>query len=161
MLTLLAAVAAPAAAQDSAAPPHRVFAGVGFGGAAGTDDVGGAGGFGQLTWQRAPHHAALRGLGVSELFSSGDGVSEVGALYGRTVVFGGGHAAVAAGLSFVYVDRGGPTGDVETVGIPVTAEAALEYRVLGLGIQVFANLNPESTYAGLMFFLSVGWMPVR
>jgi len=45
------------------------------------------------------------------------------------------------------------------VGIPITAEAALTGRVIGIGIQGFVNLNTKSIFGGGLFFIPIGWMP--
>ncbi len=118
----------------------------------------GGAGLVQLVWQRGPHHVALRTVGITDFY---DATSDVGVLYGRTRTASWGHAAVAAGLAGVHLDRCGD-GSFDgcwAVGVPVAAEAALQTLVAGLGVQAFANLNTRAPYAGLVLFLQLGWMP--
>lgn len=132
----------------------------GLGGGGGRD-AGGSGLVGQLVYERAPHHFALRGLGLADLPYAQEGLAEAGLLYGR---FGGGgiaHAAMAAGLSAVHLERCDDNRNgCTTVGLPLTAEVVLTpLDVIGIGFQVFANINPKSPYAGLFVLVPIGWMP--
>lgn len=94
--------------------------------------------------------------------TSGGGVAgEIGLIYGRTRTTSRGHAAVASGLSLVAFDTcpDNYPSSCASVGLPIVAEAAANAKVFGLGVQAFANINPKAPYAGLAFFLQIGWMP--
>jgi hypothetical protein len=90
-----------------------------------------------------------------------DNVSEVALLYGRMRSTGFGHAGVATGLAFGTFDPcpGGHENTCHFVGIPITAEAALTARIIGIGLQGFVNLNTKSIFGGLLLFVPLGWMP--
>lgn len=118
----------------------------------------------QLAFQRRPHHAALRMVFLADGgFPDGgdDNVSEVALLYGRMRSTGFGHAGVATGLAFGTFDPcpGGHENTCHFVGIPITAEAALTARIIGIGLQGFVNLNTKSIFGGLLLFVPLGWMP--
>lgn len=119
-------------------------------------------GQGALQWRR--HQLALRGLWAVEA-SGSDGVGEgrlfeIGLLYGRTRIRSWTHTTLSGGVAFVRLTRCTDAGEAcSTVGIPVAAEAALQALSGGLGLQLFANLNRESSYAGLAVFLQLGWLP--
>ena len=80
-------------------------------------------------------------------------IGELGALYGRTR----GYAAIALGVSVVAFDVC-PNDDDScfTLGLPVVAEAALSSKFIGLGAQVFGNVNRKASYAGATVFLQLG-----
>lgn len=111
-----------ASAEAGDARRSRGWMSFGFAGAALPEDVeGGFGLLAALTYQRGPHHVALRGMGFADVVSGyDDSVIELAALYGRTRTGALGHAAAAAGLAVVTVDRGSPHDVRTTVGIPLT-----------------------------------------
>jgi hypothetical protein len=158
-LLLTAAATEPVAAQDR---PHRVWlaAGLGGGGA-----YGGGGGYGVLlqgVYERAPHHVALRLISLTDFpGTSDDGLGEFGVLYGRFAAGDDVQAHAAAGLSAVYLDKCDATyRDCITVGVPLTAEVDLIIaNVIGIGLQLFGNINLEAPYAGFFLTLPLGWMP--
>jgi hypothetical protein len=92
---------------------------------------------------------------------SDDSITEVGVLYGRRAVWSFGYVAIAGGMAMVTAKGfSGAAGERrETIGLPVIAEAGLQSKVLGLGIQAFGNVNPVSMYGGVSLFLEIGWMP--
>lgn len=116
---------------------------------------------GQLVWQKGRHHAALRGMGAATLGATGEALGELGVLYGRTRSSAWGHYTLAAGLAFTDPGVCNLEGcDVSTVGVPLVLDAGFEPTdVLGLGLQLFANVNPEAFYGGLALTLQLGWMP--
>ncbi|HSK21461.1 MAG TPA: hypothetical protein VK912_20065 [Longimicrobiales bacterium] len=159
-LLMFALVApAPAVAQKR---PERVWIAPGLGGGTAHGGAGGLGVMGQLVYERAPHHFSLRGLVTTgEPGGSDDGYGELGALYGRFAGGGFIHAGAAAGLSFVHLDRCGNSYDsCATVGIPLAAHVAITpFGVIGLGLQVYANINPRAPYGGMFLIMPIGWMP--
>lgn len=161
VLTVLAALAisAPVAAQQR---PARFWIAAGVGGGSAHGGAGGIGGMGQVVYERAPHHFTLRGLAtMGEPGGSDAGYGEFGALYGRFAGGGFIHAGAAAGLSFVHLDRCGNSYDsCATVGIPLAAHVAITpFDVIGLGLQVYANINPRAPYGGVFLIMPLGWMP--
>ena len=161
ILTLLTAltVSAPAAAQQK---PERFWIAVGLGGGSAHGGAGGLGAMGQAVYERAPHHYTVRGLAtMGEPGGSDAGYGEFGILYGRFAGGGFIHVGAAAGLSFVHLDRCGNSHDsCATVGIPLSAHAAITpFAVIGLGLQVYANINPRAPYGGMFFIMPIGWMP--
>lgn len=152
-----AAGGSPSAARASSSP-GRAWLGAGLGLGVGGGVDGGAG-LVQLAWQRAPHHVVLRGLGLAELY--GGNAGELGLLYGRVRTGPSRHLAVATGLSRVSLSGcdGRASPRCVTLGIPLTAEVALQTRFVGLGLQGFTNLNKEAIHGGVVLFLQAGWMP--
>lgn len=127
----------------------------------------------QLTAQRGPHQFALRSLflGDFDSFPSGsdDSVGEFGLTYGRSANTWFGYASVSSGVSLVSVtglpDDGGGSASIyddpsrRTLGVPFVAEAGLQSTLIGVGVQIFANLNTLSSFAGVGLALHLGWMP--
>ena len=153
LLTILGAT--PGRGQDRS----RIWLGLGIGGAASTSESEGMALLGEVVYQSGPHHFAIRGLGVIDpLGEDADEFGELGVLYGRAAKRTWGHAAIAAGLALTgFGACPGTGGGCHTIGVPVAAEAALRFApVVGLGAQVFANVNSKSVYGGLAFFLQLG-----
>lgn len=146
-----------AAAQE---PLHRVWLGLGVGGG-GTAEVDAVGVLGQLVYERAPHHFAVRVIALADVSSGADrGMGEAGVLYGRMISGGIAAASASAGLSYVHVDRCDATESCGTIGVPLVADVMLTpFYVIGIGLQLFANINPEASHAGVFVTLSIGWMP--
>lgn len=139
--------------------PARVWGAVGLGAAVPTSGGDGIGNMAQLVYQKAPHHAALRGLVLHDLDRDTDTIGEVAALYGRMRPFGRHHVAVAAGVAAVAFDTCPDDDDsCFTMGIPLVAEAALSSRFIGVGMQAFGNLNRKAPYAGALLFVQLGWL---
>lgn len=168
VLAFLLLVAGPSSAWAQApdGPPDRIWLGVGLAQGISAEVESGLGGLAQLTWQRGSRHVALRALGLADFqgFPDGgsdDGVAELGALYGWTRPASWGHLALAAGVSLLRLDGcGDGAPDVcSAVGLPVTAEAAIQTAVVGLGLQAYGNVNTRTPYGGLALFVQLGWMP--
>lgn len=150
------------AVPEQRGSPHRVWIAAGFGGGSAMDGTGNAGLVAQIVYERAPHHFALRALGLADLVGSADsGLAEVGLLYGRVATGNMGFAAASAGASAVYFDdSGGCSRRCVTAGIPLVLEMALTpLDVLGIGLQLFGNVNLRSPFAGLFIIIPLGWMP--
>jgi hypothetical protein len=157
LLVLLGIIAVPAGAQK----PARLWLGVGLGTAGGID-FDGVVGMAELALQKRAHHLAVRGLLLTEP-GGGTYVGEIGALYGRMALRQWGHAGIAAGLAYTDVQpcpNNGNAPGCHTVGLPIVAEAAARLgKVIGVGVQAFANLNSLGSYAGGLLFLQLGWIP--
>jgi hypothetical protein len=154
-----------AAAAGGRAEEHtRIWLGVGLGTGGSSNDEGGVGPLGQLVYQKRSHYIAARGLFFVDPLdtdSGGGGIGEVGILYGRASKGARGHVSLAAGLARTsFGDCHRPNGGgCSTLGVPVVAEGAVRpARVFGIGAQLFANLNSQASYGGLMVFLQLGWM---
>lgn len=159
MIVVVAATPAPAAAQERA----RTWVGLGYGAGGARGGSEAAALMGELVHQNGAHHLAARAVVIVDPFGEGsDSFSELGALYGRVAKGKTGHAALATGLAFTSVapcDSGASAG-CTTLGVPIVAEAAFRpTRVLGIGIQGFANLNRQKVFGGVVMFLQIGWMP--
>ena len=158
-----AALFTPArAAAQAAGQPHRVWLGAGAAGGGSTHDAidGGVGALAQLVYQGRGHHAALRGLAIGDVFgTSANGLGEVGLLYGRAISTGSGHAALAAGLAGVGFETCPDDDDsCFTLGVPLVAEVALGLEFIGVGLQLFGNLNSKAPYGGVALFAQLGWL---
>lgn len=158
LVVALLAVAFPPAAAAQDRP--RIWLGAGLAGGGG-QDVAGVGLMGQLVFQKRAHHFAARALFMFDPYDSGN-IGELGVLYGRVVQRPWGHAAIAGGLAYTTVNPcpESSSNDCATVGVPITAEAALRLgSVAGVGAQGFVNLNSRTVYGGLAVFLQLGWIP--
>ena len=156
LATFLALPDGEASAQ-TADRPARVWASLGLG-AGGVQDLDAPQAVSlQVTAQWGPHHAMLRGLAMYDGISAGPHeVTELGILYGRTVISSFAYAAAAAGLARVSSYAGFSRGTSQALGLPVIVEAGLQLIVIGVGIQAFGNLNTASSYWGVALFLQVG-----
>jgi hypothetical protein len=155
---LVSSMSAPLAAQ---AHP-RMWLGLGpLGSAARADGAEGMAVMAEIVYQTGPHYFALRAAGAADPLGEGaDEFGDFGLLYGRAALRPWGHASVAAGLAITGVSSCHDAlsgGTCTTLGIPLTAEAALRMgSFLGVGVQGFANLNSKSVYGGVVVFLQVG-----
>ena len=85
-------------------------------------------------------------------------MGEIGLLYGRTAIWRQGHASLSAGLAVTDTDMDSEQG--MTLGVPFVAETGLRiFPFLGVGTQLFGNVNSIQSYAGLVFFLELGYFP--
>jgi hypothetical protein len=142
----------------------RIWLGLGpLGSAARADGAEGYAIMAEIVYQTGPHYLAIRAAGAADPFGEGaDEFGDIGVLYGRAAKRPWGHASVAAGLAATGVSschdefRGG---SCTTLGVPVTAEAALRMAsFVGAGVQGFANLNSKSVYGGLVVFFQLGML---
>jgi hypothetical protein len=137
----------------------RIWAAAGFGG-------GTAGWDGDLysfmlevVYQRGHTHLAVKGAVVSGNYIDEPSYNETSLLYGPTFLGGLGHATVGSGLALVKACDNADS-CAWTLGLPLVVEAALRpFPVVGLGAQVFGNLNGEASFGGIALFLQIGWMP--
>jgi hypothetical protein len=164
LVAVLSVFVASAAAAQETQPRSRIWAGAGLASGGGSE-MSGVGLIGQFVFQRQPHSIALRGVVLDDLSgfpdSGGDDViGELGLLYGRTRVIGPGHVGFSLGVSGVALDPCPHDDDpCFMVGVPLVAEAALSAKVVGVGLQLFGNINAKMTYAGVAAFLQLGWLP--
>lgn len=176
LLTLAGVLVAvgPARAQTSgSAPgPGGTGAGPGWGihgsvglGAGGVDGDEGMALAGRLAWARGHHHLLLRASGVVDLASeSADPAGDLGILYGRAVAGRWGHLLAAAGVARTSGVRcrppAGDCRDGPVVGFPVLGEVSFApVGFVGLGLQVFGNLNGHASFGGLVLALRLGVVP--
>lgn len=166
---LLALAASPTAAKAQESPPRtRIWADVGLTAGTGANVESGLGYVVQLNVQRRPHFFALRTVGLVEFEGFPDGgdgsVGDFGVLYGRSRVWSWAEATVAAGLAVVGTDTcegeslyGGDA--CLTVGLPLMARVSAQSAVIGVGVELFADVNVDAPFWGLGFFIQLGWMP--
>lgn len=151
------------AAQDLERPV-RIWASAGLGGAYVRDiDVDGAVGL-HLVGQWHEHSVTIRGLFLGDLGitdGSGRSAQEASILYGRRVTTSFGYAGLSAGVGGVSAEGFGGefTETRSTIGLPVLAEAALQTTPVGLGLQLFGNLNSVAPFGGMLVMFYFGWMP--
>jgi len=152
---VLLALAATADAQEQSVP-WRVWGGFG-GGFSGE----GAAVTGQLVFQKAPHQLMARAVLIADPYDAASNpIGEIGLLYGRTAMGKAGHVSLSTGFAIVDTDMDSEMG--MTVGVPIVAEAAVRiFPVMGLGAQVFGNLNSIDSYGGGVLFIQLGWMPAN
>ena len=163
LLLVLGFASAPtdAAAQAPIAAPARWWLAGGIGGG-GSAEVDGGAVLLQLVHQRGPHHFALRGLLMADVWlGADDTMGDLGVLYGRTLSSRGiGHLAAAAGVAYTEVQGCDDPNGCATVGVPVTVELALTpLEFFGVGAQLFGNVNPNAFFGGAAILLQLGWMP--
>ena len=168
--TLTLALLLPSGVAGQAAEnPLRIWAAAGLGGGGGLGSSQMAGktegmiAIGELVGQKAPHQVMVRGLLMVDPMSDGAsyGAGELGVLYGRTITTTFAHVGVAAGLALTGFDSCvDPYDSCQFPGVPLVAEAALTpFAILGVGLQVFANLNRHTSYAGVAVMVQLGWLP--
>ena len=153
-----------AVAQEN---PNRAnwWGAVGLGGALPTSGGDAITNMAQLVFQKAPHQAAIRALVLHDLVSAADPggtdeIAELGILYGQTRGIAGRSVTFAAGVSAVAFDACPRDHDpCSSLGVPLMVEAALSGRLIGLGVQAFANVNGIAPYAGAALFLQFGRLP--
>lgn len=147
---------ANAAAAQQAQGGTRFWAAAGLGAGLPTSGGDGIGNLAQLVFQKDAHHLALRGLVLHDLDRSTETIGEIGVLYGRAGLLSRG-VTMAAGVSGLAFDTCPDDDDsCFSLGLPVIVEAARGGKVLGVGVQVFANLNRKASYAGGALFLQLG-----
>ena len=155
ILTSIAVVRAQAA-PEARTPPTAWRLWGGFGAGAG-GERGGV--MGELVFQKSPHQLTARAIGMIDLYGAEGGnqpVGEIGLLYGRTETGPRGHASFSAGLAVTDMNL-----DTQglTIGVPVVAEVAFRISpFMGIGGQVFTNINALGSYGGVALFIQLGWL---
>lgn len=122
---------------------------------------------GHLVVVRGAHRFMTRLAGVADLrgFPDAGGaehVTELGLLYGRWRERGAVAWSLSGGLASVRISdcgEGGPSRACTTLGVPLVADAVVASRVVGVGLQAFANLNLKAPFGGIGVVVPVGWMP--
>ena len=165
-LVLLACCVSLASIADLAgqetSSQSRVWLSLGLGGGffGSTDGSGeGLGLASAITHQTGSRVISLRASLLGEIL--GDGVYDLGLLYGRGSMGETGRTTFGAGLALVgSEDCGGLSAICErewTIGVPLGAGASYSFgRVLGIGIHAFANLNLVRSYIGAVLALRIG-----
>ena len=158
ILSVLATTPSELTAQTSPKENRGWFAfGLG-GGSFGNSE--GPGGVAELAFQHGPHLLAVRSSGGGAIL--GDGVTDIGFLYGRATTGEGRHSSTAIGISWVGATTGcgmfsSECEDESTVGIPMAVEHSFRpSRFFGVGIQAFGNLNFVRSFIGVALILKVG-----
>ena len=133
----------------------RVWGGSGIGMGGSFKDHGGMTWLNQLVVQKEPHYYAARLVMMVPVFDDGayEAIGDLGILFGRTYIGRAGHVAFAAGAAVVSDETAGG------VGIPYALDAAFSYRVIGLGAQLYGNVNTRATFIGAVIYLQLGWLP--
>jgi hypothetical protein len=116
----------------------------------------GAAAMGELVFQKGSHQITARAVAEIDPYGEEDQIGEIGLLYGRTAMSRQGHASISAGVAVTGTDM--DTQEM-TLGVPIVGEAALRlFPFLGIGTQVFANLNSMDSYLGLALFMQFGYV---
>lgn len=155
----------PAAAQERAATPVRAWLSLGPGGTPVGEQSGTVGGMVAAVLEVSGHRVALRSTEWTPLWGARPDeptLREVGVLYGRTLRGPVGHLAAAAGMSRLRACEGRstvPERCTSRAAMPMIVEGALSYRVLGIGLQLFATLAGKDSHQGVALFVQLGWMP--
>lgn len=170
--------APPDSAAASASPPKGLWIDLGLG----TGTLG-AGGHVQLSARNNRSLFTLRFAGTEEtnLLGPSTSAADVGFLYGRTADLEADWALASMSLGVGIVrsesqrevqssDGCGATvwcfgsdssyrSDTETtIGLPVSARFGAHLPFAGLGVQIFGNLNPNQSFAGLVVSVQLGAM---
>lgn len=157
---------AVAGAQQSSTEPTRVWLAGGLGGGYfssldGNPNDPGIALLGALVVKEDRHRVALRGTLLFEIL--GDGLAEVGLLYGRAWTRERSQRSLSAGLALVsgadcHGVFGGPCNPPsKTVGLPLSATMSFRpSSFLGLGLEAFANLNSLASFVGVSAMLELG-----
>lgn len=152
---MLGVTSRPGAAQERARSGSWVEAGLGVGA---LPDAAGLAAELELAHQHRHDLFSLRGSLVTDFFN--DGLADLGFLYGRARSRAGRFIAASAGIALVDSDISPPTGPrhpVYTVGVPLVLAASLRAGgAAGLGIQAFADLNPEHSFGGAQVTVQLG-----
>ncbi|MDX1567732.1 MAG: hypothetical protein R3223_08015 [Longimicrobiales bacterium] len=122
---------------------------------------------GHLVVAPGPHRFTARLAGVADLrgFPDAGGaehVTELALLYGRGRRGGAVAWSLSGGVASVRISdcgEGGSNRACTTVGVPVVAHAVVASRFVGIGLQLFANLNPRAPFGGIGVVVPLGWMP--
>ena len=146
----------PAYAQRASESPEVYFwgnAGLGFGSPGGY--AGNIGGNIQYKGLLVSYRSASVTEGIF-----GDSITDQGILFGLAFENTVRHISVAAGFASVTVSEGGFLGETEethVTGVPIEAQLFAKLGgVVGLGICIFTNLNPENSFGGINVNISLG-----
>ena len=135
----------------------KVWGAVGVGAAAPSSGGEGIANMAELVFQKKSHHAAIRAVIVHDIERPTNEIGELNALYGRTSALRSFPLVIATGLSGVgFFDCPDDDDSCFTFGIPLVTEISRNTRFIGIGLQVFGNVNPKASYAGGMLFLKLG-----
>jgi hypothetical protein len=128
-----------------------------WGAAGGGFGSNGAAGMVELVFQKGSNQITARAVGELDPYDGEDQIGEMGLLYGRTAMSRQGHASISAGVALTGTDM---DTQAMTLGVPIVGEAALRlFPFLGIGAQVFANLNSKDSYLGGVLFMQFGYVP--
>jgi hypothetical protein len=153
-----------AAGQEDPEPTRfSLRLGVGFGAGG---DIGGINVVREAALTRRPHRVAFRATALTPILVP---ISEreftgYALTYGRAVHRERLHASFGVGVSRLEACAGRWPSQVRdhcdgTWGIPLVADGGIHVWAVGVGIEVFANLNRLDSYGGLNAYLSFGWPP--
>lgn len=151
--------------HDVSGQSTRAWLGLGLAGGAATVIDGGLGLASRLVLQRGSGHYELRAIVLSDFSGFPDGgdgaVGDVGLLYGRSRSNMLGSVSAAIGPAVAWTDECGPSGGsgCYAPGLGFTVGAAIQSRLLGVGLQAFGNLNTNAPFGGIVLELNLGWMP--
>ena len=156
--------APPDSAAASASPPKGLWIDLGLG----TGTLG-AGGHVQLSARSNRSLFTLRFAGTEEtnLLGPSTSAADVGFLYGRTADLEDDWALASMSLGVGIVRSASPqegnglsgrSNETFTLGIPLSARLGAQLPFAGLGVQIFGNLNPKQSFAGLVVSVQLGAM---
>lgn len=153
----------PSRAQQASGDQGRAWVSVGLGGGSfsGAEDPGIAL-LASLVLRESRHRIAVRGSIVAEVL--GDGVLDLGVLYGRAWTGARSERSLSAGIAIVRGEDchglfGGPCDPSNAVGLPLSATMSFRpSRLLGLGLEAFANLNTLASFVGLGGMIELGML---
>ena len=160
-ITVFAQVAPASRSSAQQVPELRgswISAGIGGGIFAGTEGLG----FQlQAAHQRNQHLFSIRGSLVAEVL--GDAVYDLGVLYGRAWVKDRTFLSLGSGVGLAVtaecpgIFSGGDCREKKTLGLPVSVEfSGRPTHFLGIGLQLFANVNPVQSFFGGLVGVQVG-----
>jgi hypothetical protein len=120
----------------------------------------GVGGILGVSWQQHKFIVSARGVSVAEVL--GDEFWDIGLLMGVAKDTPGYHASISTGVAIVGGSRSASIfassiSISETFGVPVEAHVTWRpLRNVGLGLGVYADLNPEQSFIGATAVLQLG-----
>jgi hypothetical protein len=132
---------------------YWLTAGAGLGSRGGAGVVGGAYQFGR-------NLLTARGAGTVAFF--GDGLWDIGLLYGRASLPGLVHLSLAAGVAAVGGTRReeslfDPSERMSTtIGLPFEVQLFFRLPVLGVGVYGFGNINDQESFGGIAAAVQIG-----
>ena len=134
-----------------------VWGAIGVGAAAPTSGGEGIANMAELVVQKKSHHAAIRALIIHDIERPTNEIGELGVLYGRTSVGRSLPVVIATGVSALgFFDCTDDDDSCFTFGVPLVAEVSRSTGLIGIGLQLFGNINSKAQYAGGVLFLKLG-----